>query len=86
METSNASPRYSTGIAPSDVPRALPPDDLDAAAAQCMLQPAASVAFVGMSPNSMPSATMVCAIWGRTPEIVHSAPIRRAATTVFSRC
>ena len=46
----------------------------------------ASVAFVGMSPNSMPSATTVCAICGRMPEMMHSAPISRAATTVFNRC
>ena len=29
---------------------------------------------------------MVCATCGRMPEIVHSAPSRRAAATVFSRC
>ena len=39
-----------------------------------------------MSPNSIPSATTVWAIWGRMPEMMHSAPISRAATTVFSRC
>ena len=29
---------------------------------------------------------MVCAICGRMPEMMHSAPISRAATTVLSRC
>lgn len=29
---------------------------------------------------------MVCAICGRMPEMTQSAPIIRAATTVFSRC
>jgi hypothetical protein len=38
-----------------------------------------------MSPNSMPSDTIVCAICGLMPEMVHSAPSRRAAMTVFSR-
>src|SRR5690606_10764814 len=46
----------------------------------------ARLARVRMSPNSMPSATIVCAICGRMPLIVHSAPMRRAATTVLSRC
>lgn len=34
----------------------------------------ASDALVAMSPNSMPSPTMVWAICGRIPEMVHSAP------------
>ena len=46
----------------------------------------ARLALVAMSPNSMPSATIVCAICGRMPEMMHSAPISRAATTVLSRC
>ena len=29
---------------------------------------------------------MVCAICGRTPLMMHSAPISRAAVIVFSRC
>ncbi len=29
---------------------------------------------------------MVCAIWGRMPLMMHSAPMSRAALTVFSRC
>src|SRR3954447_5198463 len=36
--------------------------------------------------SSTPRCTMVCAIWGRMPLIRQSAPIRRAAATVFSRC
>ena len=39
-----------------------------------------------MSPNSMPSDTIVCATCGLMPEIVHSAPSSRAALTVLSRC
>lgn len=41
---------------------------------------------MAMSPNSIPSDTIVCATCGRMPEIVHSAPSRRAALTVLSRC
>ena len=33
-----------------------------------------------------PRPTIVCAISGRTPEIRHSAPMRRVAFTVFIRC
>ena len=29
---------------------------------------------------------MVCAIWGRIPLMMQSAPIRRAAAMVFKRC
>ena len=36
--------------------------------------------------RSMPRWTIVCAICGRMPLMMHSAPIRRAAVTVFSRC
>ena len=62
-------------------------DDLDAAVAAARARSAsASVALVTMSPNSMPSATIVCAICGRMPEMMHSAPISRAATTVLRRC
>ena len=39
-----------------------------------------------MSPNSMPSDTIVCAICGRMPEMMHSAPISWAATTVLRMC
>ena len=41
---------------------------------------------MAMSPNSMPSATIVWAICGRMPEMMHSAPISRAATTVLRMC
>ena len=33
-----------------------------------------------------PMPPSVCAICGRMPEMMHSAPISRAATTVFNRC
>ena len=46
----------------------------------------ASVAFVVTSPRSTPRCTMVCAICGRMPLMMHSAPIRRVAVTVLSRC
>ena len=46
----------------------------------------ASVALVAMSPNSMPSDTIVCATCGLMPLTMHSAPSRRAALTVLSRC
>ena len=36
--------------------------------------------------RSTPRWTMVCAICGRMPLMMQSAPIRRAAATVFSRC
>jgi hypothetical protein len=50
------------------------------------LRASARLAFVTMPSNSIPSATMVCAICGLMPDTVHSAPISRAATIVFSRC
>ena len=46
----------------------------------------ARVALVVTSPRSTPRWTMVCAICGRMPLMMQSAPIRRAAATVFSRC
>src|SRR5262249_8773297 len=45
----------------------------------------ASVALE-MTLSSTPRCTMVCAICGRMPLMMQSAPIRRAAATVFSRC
>src|SRR5215472_11159828 len=45
-----------------------------------------SVAFVVTSSRLIPRCTMVCAICGRTPLMMQSAPIRRAAVTVFRRC
>ena len=36
--------------------------------------------------RSMPRCTMVCAICGRMPLMMQSAPIRRIAVTVLSRC
>jgi hypothetical protein len=36
--------------------------------------------------RSTPRCTMVCAICGRTPEMMHSAPMSRNAVTVLSRC
>ena len=45
----------------------------------------ASVALE-MTFNSTPRCTMVCAICGLMPLIMQSAPISRAAATVFSRC
>ena len=44
----------------------------------------ASVAFVVTSPRSTPRWTIVCAICGRMPLMMQSAPISRAAATVFS--
>jgi hypothetical protein len=41
---------------------------------------------VAISPNSMPSDTIVCATCGRMPEMMHSAPSSRAALTVLRRC
>ena len=38
------------------------------------------------SPRSTPRWTMVCAICGRMPLMMQSAPISRAAATVLSRC
>ena len=46
----------------------------------------ASVALVVTSPRSTPRCTMVWAICGRMPLMMQSAPIRRAAVTVLSRC
>ena len=46
----------------------------------------ASVALVTTSPRSTPRCTMVCAICGRMPLMMQSAPISRAAATVLSRC
>jgi hypothetical protein len=46
----------------------------------------ASVAFVTTELRSTPRWTMVCAICGRMPLIIHSAPKRRAAPTVVSTC
>src|ERR1044071_6226484 len=46
----------------------------------------ARVALVATLPRSTPRWTMVWAIWGRIPLMMHSAPIRRAAATVFRRC
>ncbi len=46
----------------------------------------ASVALVDTADRSTPRCTMVCAICGRMPLMMQSAPIRRAAATVFSRC
>ena len=39
-----------------------------------------------MSPNSMPSDTIVCATCGRIPLMMASAPSRRTALAVLSRC
>ena len=44
------------------------------------------VALVMTSPRSTPRCTIVCAICGRMPLMMQSAPISRAAATVFSRC
>src|SRR4030095_10737905 len=46
----------------------------------------ASEALVVTSPRFTPRCTMVCAICGRMPLMMQSAPIRRVAATVFSRC
>ena len=46
----------------------------------------ASVALVITSPRSTPRWTIVWAICGRMPLMMQSAPISRAAATVFSRC
>ena len=46
----------------------------------------ASVALVTTDPSSTPRWTIVCAICGRMPLMMQSAPISRAAATVFSRC
>jgi len=54
--------------------------------ASAIAKASASVAFVMMPWSSTPRCTMVCAIWGRMPLMMHSAPINRAAVTVFKRC
>ena len=46
----------------------------------------ASVALVVTPFRSTPRCTIVCAICGRMPLMMQSAPISRAAVTVFSRC
>ena len=46
----------------------------------------AKVALVVTPCKSMPKCTIVCAICGRTPLMMQSAPIRRIAVTVFSKC
>src|SRR5262249_21399079 len=46
----------------------------------------ASVALVTRLVSSTPRWTMVCAIGGRMPLMMQSAPMSRAAATVFSRC
>src|SRR5262249_7564939 len=51
-----------------------------------MANASASVALVMTFDRSTPRCTMVCAICGRMPETMHSAPIRRAAATVLRRC
>src|SRR5262245_53092960 len=48
--------------------------------------PSASDAFVTTSPRSTPRCTIVCAICGRMPLMMHSAPMSFAAATVFNRC
>ena len=61
----------------------------DAKARALQRQPtsaSASVALVVMPCSSMPRCTMVCAICGRMPLMMQSAPISRIALTVFSRC
>ena len=44
------------------------------------------LALVATADRSMPRCTMVCAICGRMPLMMQSAPISCAAATVFSRC
>src|SRR5262249_10890542 len=51
-----------------------------------MERASASLGLVMTSVSSTPRCTMVCAICGRMPLTMHSAPMRRAAATVFSRC
>ena len=46
----------------------------------------ASDAFVVTPRSSTPRCTMVCAICGRMPLMMQSAPINLMAVTVFSRC
>src|SRR6185295_17158054 len=46
----------------------------------------ARLALVVTPCRSTPRCTMVCAICGRTPEMMHSAPMSRSAVTVLSRC
>src|SRR6187399_1903677 len=46
----------------------------------------ARVAFVVIPSRSTPRCTTVWAIWGRTPLMMHSAPISRMAVTVLRRC
>ena len=81
METSSTSPSLRTGTR-SIRPRPWRPTSAIAltCAGRAAASASASVALVAMSPNSMPRATMVWAIWGRMPEMMHSAPISRAAT------
>jgi hypothetical protein len=51
-----------------------------------MRNASASVALVVTCPRSTPRWTMVCAICGRMPLMMQSAPMRRVAATVFRRC
>src|SRR6185436_9193589 len=46
----------------------------------------ARVAFVVTADRSTPRCTMVCAICGRMPLMMQSAPMSRAAATVFNKC
>ena len=88
IETSRMSPILRIGTRSIRLrARAAAADDLDAAVPQRVQQRVGEAwPWSAMSPNSMPSATIVCAICGRMPEMMHSAPISRAATTVLSRC
>src|ERR1041385_705114 len=54
--------------------------------ARAMAKASARVALVVTSERSRPRWTMVCAIWGRMPLMMQSAPMSRAAATVFRRC
>src|SRR6185312_15186098 len=51
-----------------------------------IMNASARLALVVTSDRSTPRCTIVCAICGRMPLMMQSAPIRRAAATVFSRC
>src|SRR5919204_2845746 len=51
-----------------------------------MAKASASVALVITVLSSTPRWTMVCAICGRMPLMMQSAPMSRAAATVLSRC
>ena len=88
--TRRNSPIFRIGIRPC-VPPLRPARSRERRTGRCASQrharsASASVALVTTSPSSTPRCTMVCAICGRMPLMMQSAPISRAAATVLRRC